>query len=233
MTQFTLQLDQCSGPLDLLLSLLDEKKLTVSELSISSVTEQYLSHLDSLEEIEAGDLADFLVVASKLLLLKAKTLLPQFAPEEEEDEGDLLAQLRLYKQFQKASRKLNAAWEEKSNASVFRVEPIRSSEGFVWPDNVSSDAMHKRMLLVIKRLKPLKALPQTRIDKAVSMKAKIDRIRDVLKQSTQLNFTDIVEQQKNKTDVIVSFLALLELVKTRTVRLEQDETFSDIMITSH
>lgn len=229
MSQFTLQLEQCSGPLDLLLSLIDEEKLSISELSISTVTEQYLAHIDAMEEVQAEELADFLVIASRLLLLKAKQLLPQFAPEEEEAEGDLIEQLRLYKRFQEASKQLNAFWE-RDNKSDFRLEPVRPSEGFVWPTNVSAKNMHKSMLALVQRLKPLKALPQTTIDRAVSMKRKVDHIRSVLAKAKQTSFQSVIEQQANKTDVIVSFLALLELVKTRTVTLSQDETFSDIMI---
>lgn len=232
MSQFTLQLEQCSGPLDLLLSLIDDEKLHISEISISAVTEQYLHHIDMMEEVQAEELADFLVVASKLLLLKAKQLLPQFAPEEEEEEGDLIAQLKLYKQFQEASKHMNNRWENAALCSAFRVEPMRPSEAFVWPANVDVKNMHASMVALVHRLRPLKALPQTTIDRAVSMKRKVDHIRSVLANVKNTSFYSIVEQRANKTDVIVSFLALLELVKTRTVTLSQDEIFSDIMIRS-
>src|SRR3989338_1878896 len=105
-----LTLDQFSGPLDLLLSLLEESKLNISEVSLSSITEQYLTYLDTLEDNRAEELADFLVVGSRLLLLKSKMLLPQFAPEE--DEGTSLEeQLRLYKVFLEASKGVNRLWQ--------------------------------------------------------------------------------------------------------------------------
>lgn len=223
------KLEQFSGPLDLLLGLIHEKQLDVSEIALSEVTEQFLGYVDGLEEAQAEELADFLVVASRLLLIKARYLMPQFAISDEDDGPSLEDQLRLYKLFVEASKKLNKLWESESR-SVFRVEPPRKAEGFVSPLNVSSESMHKSYFELLKRLKPPKPLPKTTIDKTVSMKAKIDKIRKLLSNKKKAYFFDVVESSRNKTEVIVSFLALLELVKQRSAFLHQEGTFGDIAI---
>ncbi|MFH0857900.1 MAG: segregation/condensation protein A [Candidatus Magasanikbacteria bacterium] len=219
---------QFSGPLDLLLSLLDEEKLDITDIALSEVTEQYLHHVENLEEKDAEELVDFLVIAAKLVLLKSKKLLPQLMPEEESGVS-LEEQLRLYKKFVEASKEIQKHWDSREK-SVFRIEPPRKAEGFVSPENLDISALHESFSKLVQRLKPMKPLPQTTIDRAVSMKQKITAIHDLLKTKKKAYFFDVVENAKNKTDVIVSFLALLELVKQKTVLLKQDDTFSDILI---
>ena len=228
MKDLELKLEEFSGPLDLLLSLIQEQKLSITELSLSRVTEQYLDYIDKLEKYHPEELADFLVIATRLLLLKSQALIPQFAPEEE-DGPSLEEQLRLYKMFVGASKKLNEKWVSNLRGS-FRIEPPRKTEGFVWPANVSLDAMQQSMVQLLSRLKPPEALPQTQIDKAISMKERIDSIRKQLKKSGEVGFHEMLKSAKNKTEVIVSFLAILELVKQQTIYLQQDDTFSDILI---
>jgi len=220
--------EEYSGPLDLLLSLVDEQKLDITELVLSQVTEQFLNYLDQVEETKPEELADFLVIATRLLLLKSKKLLPQFNPEE--DEGPSLAdQLRLYKLFVEASHKLNKKWLSGARG-VFRIEPPHREPGFVPPLNVSQETLHASIENLLKRLQPPKPLPKTFIDKAVSMKEKIDQIRKLLSQSKQINFSQVLADVQNRTEVIVGFLALLELVKQKSVALDQDDNFGDIII---
>lgn len=222
------QLEQFSGPLDLLLSLIDEQKLNISELAISEVTEQFLKYLEAIEEKKPEELADFLVVATRLLLLKSKNLLPQLQPDE--DEGPTLEdQLRLYKAFIEASKKLNKRWLENKLAN-FRIEPPRRPEGFTPPMNFGLNTLHESMLVLIQRLKPLKELPQTQIDRGITMKEKLDQLRIFLKKSKGFSFQEVLQNSQNRTEVIITFLALLELVKDNQVALKQADNFADILV---
>lgn len=224
----SIKLEQFEGPYDLLLALISEKKLDITEISLSEVTEQFLQHLDGLEMRRAETLADFLVVGTKLLLLKSRMLLPQFAPEE--DEGPSLEdQLKLYKAFLDASKKINTLWEGEGHGA-FRIEPPRRPEGFVAPANLDSGQLRESMLQLINRLRPPKALPQTQIDRAITMKQKIDHVRTMLSKRSSFSFHEVLDSSQNKTEVIVGFLALLELVKAQVVGLSQDETYGDILI---
>lgn len=229
MTQTTITTEQFSGPLDLLLSLVNEQKLSISELALAEVTEQYLRYLDTLGETRAEELADFLVVASKLLLLKAKTLLPQFLPEEEEPESNLAAQLQLYKTFVDMSKDVRRRWESGYHSS-FRVEPRRMPTQFVAPSNLTEKYLYTTMLEVVTRLRPPKPLPETTIDHTISVREKINQIRLLLAERRRFGFTDMIADASNKTEVIVSFLAILELMKQKVVTLRQDQSFHDILI---
>lgn len=223
-----LELNKFSGPLDLLLSLIKDNKFSISDLNLSQVTEQYLCYLDKLEKNKEEELSDFLVIGTRLLFLKSRMLLPQFDVEEE-DENSLTEQLKLYKAFADASKVISKIWLNK-NRSVFRVEPLRKSPEFVPPLNLSQDNLQKNMLQLINRLRPLKPLPQTKIDRAVSLKERLDKIRRIVNKKTKVEFFELIDNSKNKTEVIVSFLALLELMKQKTVELTQDNSFSDILI---
>ncbi|OGH77790.1 MAG: hypothetical protein A2469_00920 [Candidatus Magasanikbacteria bacterium RIFOXYC2_FULL_40_16] len=223
-----IKLEQFSGPLDLLLSLIKDNELNITELALSEITEQYLKYLDKLEDNRAEELADFLVIGTRLLYLKSRLLLPQFGPEEEEGPS-LEEQLKLYKTFVDLSRKVNKLWNYKDR-SVFRVEPPRKAESFVAPVNLDKSVLYDNMVQLLNRLKPLKPLPETRIDKAISMKEKLDKIRNILKKNKSINFLELLENANNRTEVIVSFLALLELVKQKAVILKQEATFADIAI---
>jgi segregation and condensation protein A len=223
-----IKLEQFSGPLDLLLSLIKDNKCDISKIALSEVTEQYLQYLDKLEENKDEELADFLVVGTRLLFLKSRMLLPQFAPEEE-DGVSLEQQLRLYKAFVDASRKINKLWLNRFR-STFRVEPPRKQTEFLPPTNFSTTNMHQSLLQLIKRLRPLAPLPQTQIDRAISLKERIDKIRKLIITGKKIDFFSLLENAQNRTEVIVSFLALLELVKQKTIMFTQENTFSDISI---
>lgn len=222
------QLEQFSGPLDLLLSLIDEQKLSITELAISEVTEQYLSYLEALEEKQPEELADFLVIATRLLLLKSKNLLPQLV-EDDEDGPSLEEQLRLYKAFLEASHKLNKKWLAGQSAK-FRIEPPRRPDSFVPPVNFSNNNLLQSMQKLLSRLKPLKDLPQRRIDSGVTVKEKFEQIKSLLHQVKQLSFSQTLSNAESRTEVIYTFLALLELVKQKSVALNQQGNFREIII---
>lgn len=222
------KLDKFSGPLDLLLSLVEEKQMSISELALSEVTEQFLEHLSKIEEKRPEDLADFLVVATRLLFIKSRELLPQLGADEE-DGPSLADQLRLYQAFVEASRKINHRWNSPQR-SVFREEPPRRPARFVPPENFSADNLRLSLEKLIKRMTPPAALPQTQIDKTVSIKEKIEEIRKLLTRKRGASFFAILRGSRSRTELIVSFLALLELVKQKDVGLKQKDNFEDIVL---
>jgi len=222
------KLEQFNGPLDLLLSLIDDQKFNISELALSEVTEQFLDYLNKLENKNPEELADFLVVATRLLFIKSNRLLPQFAPEE--DEGPSLEeQLRLYRAFVQTSKKLNKLWLD-SNRSIFRSEPPRKIKEFVSPENFLVNNLQESFVKLLKKIEPTKPLSRAYIDKNVSIKETIERIRKILKGSKNVSFSSVLQDSKNRTEVIVGFLALLELVKLKSIALKQNKSFSDILI---
>lgn len=225
-----LKLQQFEGPFDLLLSLIDQRELEITTVSLSEVTEQYLTYFDTLEEDRADVMADFLVVASKLLLLKARSLLPQFLPDEDDGPG-LEEQLKMYKIYVEASNHIHTYWESDMR-SFFREEPTKKVEEFVPPINATGDKLHASMVQLIDRLKPHKPLPKVHIDKTVSLKQKVQQMRELLKRSKRLSFDKMLSSPESRSEIIVGFLAILELVKQSSVQLTQDTVYGEIMVES-
>jgi len=222
-----IQFKEFSGPLDLLLSLIDEKKMEISTVSISSVTEPFLNYLNTLESIQAEELADFLVVAAKLLLMKSRALLPQLMTEDDSD-LNLDAQLRLYRRFVDASKNLHNLWLDDKSLSYPHIEEIKKATEVIQPINFSLETLSQSMVQLLKRLEPPKALPRTTIDRTVTIKEKIDKMREMLKKHKSVNFKDIIVDSSSRSEVIVTFLAILELVKQNNVLLKQSKSFGDI-----
>lgn len=217
------------GPLDLLLQLIEQEELSITEVAIGQVTEQFFKYLQTLDEQRSDELADFLVIATKLVYLKSKQLLP-YLQQPEVDEGPSLAdQLKLYQRYANASHHIAELWETESLAYC-RVEPPIPMEGFVLPANAYATDLHLFFTLLLKRLKPIAALPVVSIDYTLSVKEKIESIYKALQQWKKVSFHDILEQVSNRTEVIVSFLALLELVKQERVSVQQHNSLEELMI---
>jgi len=183
--------------------------------------------LDTLEEIEAEELADFLVIATRLLLMKSRTLLPQLNVDEESG-IDLDEQLRLYRRFVDASKNLHNMWLDESHTSYGHIEEIIRTIEVTQPHNFTLEILSQSMVQLLKRLEPVGILPKTYIDKTITIKEKIDKMREMLKKYKHIKFSEVLTDAKSRTEIIVSFLAILELVKQNNVLLKQSNSFGDI-----
>lgn len=224
--------------MDLLSRLIDEQEMSVTDISLVGVIEQFFVYLDELEERHAHladsarhaeELADFLVVAAKLVYLKSRELLPYLLPKEEEDEMSLAEQLKMYKRYVAAGERIRELWD-RGGVAYGRTEPRRPSEDFCPPANAVAGNIHASMRALIQRLKPLNALPRAVIDRSISLKNRIVNFYNLLKSGRRLSFIELLGDTRNRTDVIVSFLALLELTKQRKVVFEQAGSFTEILI---
>lgn len=225
MIQF--QLEKFQGPLALLLELIEGEKLAISEVSLAKVTEQYIKHVQSLPAIDPDDLADFLVVAAKLIYLKSKTLLPDLHLEEE-DGPSLEAQLRMYKEYVEAAKKIEELIRKKRFAFFREKMPI--PEGFFPPRTLVASRLRDIMQSVLQSVQPLLALPKKAMARVISIKEKIEHIRQMILEQATTSFRQVLRGAKGKTEVVVSFLALLELVKQKIVEAGQEKLFEDITI---
>lgn len=224
-----IKLEKFQGPLDLLLQLIDEEKLEITEISLSTITEQYLDYLSKIEsEQGAEEMADFLVIATKLVYLKSKHLLPYLYPEE--DEGPSLAdQLKMYKRFIEASLEVEKIWNG-NKVAYGREEPPRKMPDFTVPQNASSDNLRQNFADLLRRLKPVNPLPQTKIDRHISVQEIVSHFKETLRKLKQFSFSDILKNANSRTEVIVSFLAILDLVRSGEAFIEQTNAFSDLEI---
>jgi segregation and condensation protein A len=228
-----IKIEQFEGPLDLLLQLIEENELEITEVSLASVTEQYIQILNrsTKENIATSELADFLVVAARLLLIKSRALLPFLEWDKEEDEGeDLTKQLKIYKEYLEAM-KLIQLMISKKHFSFSRQKLITFEEiGFAPPGKLTNSKLKEVFNSIINNLDPFLDLPTEIIRKTINIQEKISQIRQRVFNQASTKFSEILKEARDKTEVIVSFLAILELMKQKTVIVRQDKIFEEIII---
>ena len=227
----TIKLEQFEGPLDLLLQLIEHEKLDVTRVSLSMVTDQYfesLSHLQS--NLRIDELADFLVIASKLLLIKSHCLIPTPNQEDEQEIEELEKRLRLYREFVRAGAAINQLWNRHAELYT-RPRPLAAEHiSFSPPKLVSIDILAARYTECAKRFMQLQQRKPTTIlfDNRISIGEKMAHIRALLSQRASFYFNHVVSSAKNKSEIIVSFLAILELIKQQSIVAHQKNLFSEI-----
>jgi len=230
MRQITLE--KFEGPLDLLLQLIEKNKLNITEISLTKVTDQYLVYIEENKNIASEEVADFLVIAAKLIYLKSRYLLPDLSVSEEDDGLSLARQLKIYRQYYLASKDINKLWLDRKLKSYSRSGDYRNfiEVGFVPPQKIKPQDLRDWWLEILQRLDQIVNLPKVVMAKAVSIAEKIRHIKDLIANAAELKFSQLIDAKNSKTDVVVSFLAILELVKQRDIVVQQDNIFSDFNI---
>jgi segregation and condensation protein A len=224
-----IKIERFEGPLDLLLQLIEREELSISDISLSKIADQYLAHLAAVAKKDPEELADFLVVAAKLLLIKSRELLPG-APVPEDEGPSLESQLKMYKIFWEAARRIEAVLKRKRFIFFRDKLPAAIAPRFSPPPSLTAEKMRTSFLDVLQKMMPIIRFPEERLKKTVSIQEKIDYIRDIMSREATVRFHEILKGSRSKTEVVVNFLALLELVRARTVHVEQDEAFGEIVI---
>ena len=184
-----------------------------------------------MQGLDPTTLADYLSIAAKLLVIKSKAILPSLEIEkEEEDAGvDLEGKLLLYKQFKEVAKFLKHL-DSRRKQSWTRLVSFDEKINFYPDPNITTKELHSAILLVLSQLKELDNLPKAKIKEAVSIQEKINHLQGVLGQQIETKLTDLVKSAKNKDEIIVTFLALLELIKQRIFTAEQETLFAEVVI---
>jgi len=235
---YQVRLPAFEGPLDLLLQLIEREKLDISSISLAQVADQFLAYVRELEQISADALADFLVVASRLVWIKSRLLLPQpsrpGAEEEEEDPAEALArQLREYKRFKEAASALRSI-EEAGFHTYLRAAPPPELERHLETD---ASALVELLAAAQTALAGAAAgLPPESLDGMVvpftlTIHDQIGLIRRVTAGSQGVTFQSLLLRAHHRVEIIVTLLAVLELIKRRQIQVTQEQPFGDIMIT--
>ena len=172
------------------------------------------------------------MVATKLLLIKSKAILPPVPGDEEEDGSRLALQLKMYKEFVEISLKVEDLYSNTDKMFCRERLSPPAQQSFLPPPNVNKSVLQTAMQGLLRRLEPFFALQKASIERVVSVQQRIKEIKDAILQRSSMSFREVVKGAKSKVDVVVSFLALLELVKQKTVRTVQKNPFHDINITS-
>lgn len=228
---YKLKLENFEGPLDLLVQLIESADLDITQVALAEVADQFMGYLEQIEEKKPEILADFLVIASKLLLIKSKILLPSLQVDPEDGLDDLEKQLKIYKEFHEASKVIEQILAEKKVLFSRKKVPMDIEVIFNPPKKLDKLKLKRIFLEILKEIEPVIKIPKKSLLRAVSIKEKIENIRTRILKEVNINFADLIKESKNKTDVVVTFLGILELVKQRTVVVKQDDKFGEISVT--
>ena len=234
---FHLHLEVFSGPLELLLHLIERQELDITEVSLFAVTEQYLTFLRDGEQINLGALAEFIAVGARLLLLKSRALLPrdpdeEFESEEDEadaDPADLLVALQEYRRIRSAADYLRSLEDEHRTGYRRDVPPpeVPLPTGL---DQVTLDRLMAVFAEVLTRLpaEPAQKQPRVYQRSSVRLQDRVQRLAKLLDRQGRVPFRQIVEQATSRLEVIVDFLAVLELIKSGYLEARQEAAFGEI-----
>ncbi len=228
---YNIKIEQFEGPLDLLLQLTEQEKLDITRVSLAQIADQYLQYISQAENITLQNLADFLSVASRLILIKSKALLPllEFSPEEEEEIKDLEHQLAQYKKFKDAAKEIAALLQAPFHC-FSRESFVGQGVVFYPPEKITSDDLLKAFAKVLGEIPVVEKLEQEMIKEVLTLEEKILHLQEKLREKVQTSFAELIANATDKVEVVVSFLAMLEMVKQRIISVEQGELFSEIRL---
>ena len=227
---YKIKLEKFEGPLDLLLQLIEAQELPITEVSLAQVTDQYVEYIHTATAINPEEIADFLLVAAKLLYAKSKEILPSAIWEEEEDEVDLTQQLKIYKEYHEASKILDTMARQE-NFTYSRLTPIvhKVEAGFYPSTKITQPLLKELFISALKKLEPIIYIPKTIIEKTITIAEKIREIKVAIKEAIVMDFKKLLKKG-GKTDTIMSFLAMLELIKQHDIDVDQANLFDTIII---
>jgi len=229
MHNYQIKIEQFEGPLDLLLQLTEDQKLDITRVSLAKIADQYLEYIANTQNITLQHLADFLSVASRLILIKSKALLPmlEFTEEEEAEISDLEHQLAEYKKFKEASKNVSAIFGSQKSA-FSRESFLGQSVVFFPPENMTAEDLAKIFSKILGEIPLIEKLEEEMVREVLTLEEKIEHLQSTLRERVETSFSELVKNAKDKIEVVVSFLAMLEMVKQRIIHVEQDELFSEI-----
>jgi segregation and condensation protein A len=229
--EYQVQLPVFEGPLDLLLHLIEREELDITTVALARVTDQYLAYLAELERRHARDLSDFLVIAAKLLLIKSQALLPRppaVSPEAEDVGAELVHQLQIYKRFREIATLLQDR-EKQGLHGYVRTAPPPRPQAHLEPGDVTIDDL---LAVVQEALDATPALPVGSVVKTitVTIAEQIALIKARLAQRQRIRFRDVLSRATTRVEIIVTLLAILELIKQDQVQVHQEQLFGEIFI---
>lgn len=222
---YSIKIKRFEGPADLLLKMIEEKKLSVTEISLREVTDQYLAHLDNLTTLPKEELAEFLVVAASLILMKSKSLIPMLNEPEPEDPEEFSLYLKKQEEIKILMNHLSGIKTRSFLRDAY-------DEVLFAPGNVSLGAIKRTFEDVLaKKEKELDKtyLEERKMDPKITVAQKIQEICEVLKMKKILSFSSYIENSQ-KEEIIASFLAMLEIIERSVAEFDQEANFGEIKL---
>ena len=228
MNKFSIETPQYKGPLEALLDLIEARKLAISNISLAEVSDSYLAYVEKLPELPLGETSQFVLVASTLLLIKSRSLLPilELSEDERESVEELERRLLRLKLVRQAARLLRKEWG-KAPLSFARRAPMRAP--IFSPAESTQKTLHAAVTRLINLLPKPENLVNAVVAPLLALEDVIIGLRQRLSTTLKTRWSELVTGA-NRSEVIVHFLALLELVRAGSASVSQEKLFSDIVV---
>ncbi len=217
------------GPLEILLELIEKRKLLINDISLASVTDEYIARINAMPELPVGETAEFVALAATLLLIKSRSLLPtlELTSEESRDIKELEYRLAVYQILKEAthtlSGQLGAPMLYEGNPPA--LEPLFLPDASATPTSLRAAAQ-----ALIEGFPTTLALPKVAVKKIMSLEEVIDKLAARVTSAMRTSFREFTKGSTQRGEIIVGFLALLELVKQGILKATQDERHGDITL---
>lgn len=226
---FIIKSEAFEGPLDLLLSLVEKRKLFINDIALAKVTDDFINHIKNFEKLPMEDSASFILIASTLLLIKSKSLLPALTLTEEEEVEihDLETRLKIYQRIKDASLHIKDIFGKEiifQRSQTPKIDPIFSPH-----ESMNLLSLAQSIRDMINSLPKKENIPKAVVRKVISLEETIDNLTKRITSGLKMKFSDFASVHKEeKVNIIVSFLAMLELVKQGVIHVTQENHFGDI-----
>ncbi|MBQ7328158.1 MAG: segregation/condensation protein A [Clostridia bacterium] len=234
---YRFKLDNFEGPLDLLLHLIKDAKLDIATVKLADITEQYLEYMQDIKNVDMDKASEFITVAATLIEIKSKKILPveqEVEPDEEDDEVVLLKRLKEYELFKETGKKLK---EIEDINKLYRAPGKETEKVKVIMKDMVLDQLLDAFAKLLAKEELKKAVQNDQPKKIVkdrfTVAEKIISIRNFAKERKRFEFEELFDDEMTKSELINTFLALLELLKLQTVKVIQSGTFGNIVITAN
>ncbi|HUO56503.1 MAG TPA: ScpA family protein [Candidatus Paceibacterota bacterium] len=227
--KFSLETPVFQGPLEALLDLIEARKMSVSEVSLTEVCDAYLAYVEKLPELPLGETAQFILVASTLLLIKSRTLLPtlELSQDERESVEELERRLARYAIIRKAAKLLRKEW---GNAPLVLARRAPARPATFSPAETSIPGIKAAVLRIIQSFPRAEEFAKASIKPILALEDVVKDLHARLRSTIRTRWSELARNTGDRHELIVHFLAVLELVRNGSASVTQDRLFSDITI---
>lgn len=234
MEQLTYRLDQFEGPLDLLLTLIQKNKVSITDIPIALICDQYIEYLKEAERMDLEIASEFIVMASQLMLIKSQMLLPHEEGTENDPRREIQNALLLHMRAQQAAKELRPMYEEYSGRYVKGTDDVPPEKGL--PLDLDPDLLVKALNAVLRRIKVAEAMkkPADLVNplikrKVVSVEEKIEEICDILEEHEEASLFFLLKDSESRSELVARFMGVLELIKIRRILITSITVIEDVV----
>ena len=234
MEQLTYRLDQFEGPLDLLLTLIQKNKVSITDIPIALICDQYMEYLAEAEKMDLEIASEFIVMASQLMLIKSQMLLPHEEGTENDPRREIQNALLLHMRAKQAAKELRPMYDEYSGRFVKGTDDVPPEKGL--PLDLDTDLLVKALNAVLRRIKVAEAMkkPTDLVNplikhKVVSVEEKIEEICDLLAEHEEASLFFLLKDSESRSELVARFMGVLELIKIRRILITSVTVIEDVV----